>query len=205
MRAFARSRALWLDSLVQFLANFAWAFVVTKLPEFLQAVHGATAGDAAFYQSLPLYAGIARVLWGGFLSDFATRKLGPRLGRALPVAGTRVAVGAAFAACAGATDALAAALLLALMALATDMGTAPVWAWGQDVGGRHVGGALGWANMWGNFGAALSPVVLGVVVRSYEGDAAGGWHAAFLLCAATQAVAAVAALGIDARRPVTPD
>lgn len=201
--AFVAGRAVWLCSLVQFLANFAWVFVITKLPEFLQAVYGSSAEDAADYQSLPLYAGAVGLLCGGVISDAATRRLGPRWGRALPVAVTRLAVGGAFLGCVGAADPLTVAVLMAGMAMATDMGTAPVWAWGQDVGGRHVGGVIGWANMWGNLGAWLSPLVVGEIVAGYGDDVAAGWKVAFLLCAGLQIVAAVAALGIDARRPVT--
>jgi ACS family glucarate transporter-like MFS transporter len=200
--AFVQSRALWLNSLVQFISNFAWVFVITKFPQYLQTVYGTPSDVAAWYQSLPLYAGIIGMLLGGWLSDRAMRRFGPRWGRGLPVAGSRVLVGVAFVGCLVFRDPLAVTALMCVMAFATDVGVAPVWAWSQDVGGRHVGGVLGWANMWGNFGAAVSPILLGRVVGAFGPNLTAGWDAAFALCAVAQLLAAAAALGLDARRPI---
>lgn len=56
--------------------------------------------------------------------------------------------------------------------------------------------------MWGNFGAALAPPVFQRLRAAYPDDPAAGWNAAFLLCAGTQVLAAAAALGVDASRPI---
>jgi MFS family permease len=73
-----------------------------------------------------------------------------------------------------------------------------MWAYGQDVGGKHVGSVVGWANMWGNFGAACSSLVLGYLA------AQAGWAVAFIVCGVIQLIAAVAALGINAAKPLQP-
>ena len=52
---------------------------------------------------------------------------------------------------------------LRVMAFLVDLGIPSIWAFAQDVGGRHVGAALGWGNMWGNLGAAASPVALQII------------------------------------------
>jgi nitrate/nitrite transporter NarK len=85
---------------------------------------------------------------------------------------------------------------LAMMSLCQDMGNPSVWAYAQDVGGKNVGAALGFGNMLGNFGAALSPRLLGEVQR------AGGWDAAFALCAGVYVIAALCGLMLDATKPV---
>lgn len=198
----AESRALWLTSLVQFLANFAWVFIITLFPKYLAQVFETPEGERAWYQGLPLYAGVFGMLLGGWLTDRAVRRYGLRWGRAVPVAASRLVVGAAYLACLGAADPLGVTLLMCVVAWATDVGTAPVWAYAQDVGGRHVGAVIGWANMWGNVGAAVAPMVLVRVKDAYPEDPAAGWGAAFLVCAATQLVAAAAALGINAAKPV---
>jgi MFS family permease len=203
IRGFLASRALWLNSLVQFLANFAWVFIITLFPVFLEERFKTPDQDRAFYQSLPLYAGIFGMLLGGWLSDLAVRKFGLRWGRGLPVAGSRIFVGAAYLACLFLADPLGIALMMCIVACATDLGTAPVWAWGQDVGGRHVGAVIGWANMWGNFGAALAPVIIIRIRDAYPDQISVGWDMVFIVCAATQLLAAIAALGIDARRPIS--
>jgi cyanate permease len=50
--------------------------------------------------------------------------------------------------------------------------------------------------MLGNFGAALSPIMLGAVSR------AGGWEASFALCASCYVIAAISGLLLDASKPV---
>lgn len=195
------SGALWLTSLVQFLANFAWVFILTLFPTYLADRFGTPQDERAWLQTIPVFGGIVGMLLGGWLSDVLVRRIGRRWGRAVPVAGSRVVVGAAYLACPFAGDAAAVAALMVVVALATDLGTAPVWAYAQDVGGRHVGAVIGWANMWGNFGAAVAPMAF-VRIRGAFDTPAAGWNTVFLLCAATQLVAAAAALGINAARPV---
>ncbi len=201
LRGFIESRALWLNSLVQFLANFAWVFIITLFPSYLKEVFDTPESQRAVYQSYPLYAGIVGMLFGGWLSDRLVRRYGLRWGRAMPVAGSRLVVGGAYLVCLTLHDPFKVTLMMCLVALATDMGVAPVWAYGQDVGGKYVGAVIGWANMWGNFGAALAPMVLGRIRSGFD-DPSVGWNAAFLVCACTQVVAALAALGIDSSRPL---
>ena len=202
VRELAVDRSAWLCSVVQFLANFAWVFIITLFPTYLAQMFAVPVDNRGFYQGLPLFAGIFGMLLGGWLSDLAVRRVGLRWGRAAPVAVTRLAVGAAYVACTGATDPLTVTLLLCVVAAATDMGTAPVWAWAQDVGGRHVGAVLGWVNTWGNVGAAVAPLVVQAIRNRYPDDPAAGWQAAFLACGGVQLVAAAAAVGIDASRAV---
>jgi hypothetical protein len=70
----------------------------------------------------------------------------------------------------------------------------------QDVGGRYVGSVLGWGNMWGAVGAAVSPLVLEALIYR----AGLGWDVAFLTCAGAFLLSGLAALGVDARVPVIP-
>jgi hypothetical protein len=52
--------------------------------------------------------------------------------------------------------------------------------------------------MIGNFGAALSPVLLGKVQE------VGGWSASFVTCAVAFLVAAICSLFLNAARPLEP-
>ena len=240
-RAMIASRALWMSSFVQMMSNFVWVFLITLMPTYLDEAFNIPVKERANLQSIPLYAGIFGMLLGGWLTDLAAKRFGMRWGRALPIAGSRLIVGGAYLACVGLHDPIAVIVLLAVVAMSTDMGVAPVWAFGQDVGGRHVGAIVGWANMWGNFGAALgTEILLGVrSLYSYEptsgwtsdsiarkiseglnpfvdlgvdaskfggafaaSDFSAGWGMAFLVCAGSQLLAAIAALGIDASKPI---
>lgn len=171
-------------------------FIITLFPDYLRAVYDTPTELRAWYQSLPLYAGIVGMLGGGWVTDRLIRRLGRRWGRAVPMAGSRGLVGLAYLACPFAPDAETVTALLCVVAFATDLGVAPLWAYCQDIGGRHVGAVLGWANMWGNLGAFAAPKVL-----PWLRDV-GGWDTAFGVCAGMQALAAVAAVGIDAARPI---
>ena len=88
----------------------------------------------------------------------------------------------------------------ALVAFATDLGVPGIWAYMQDVGGSNTAAVFGWGNMWGNFGAATTPLLVPVVLEKW--DTNGDWNEAFLLFSGGYVVAALAALGINAERPV---
>lgn len=193
-----QSTSLWLNSFLQFASNFGWAFLVTSMPEYLQKVHKTTATAQGWLQSLPLACGIIGMLLGGYLLDKATRRFGIRVGRAIMLSAPRVIVGLAFFACAFVSNSIQATVFLAVVGLATDLSISAMWAYGQDVGGKHVGSVVGWANMWGNLGAACSSLVLGYLA------AQAGWAVAFIVCGVIQLIAAVAALGINASKPLQP-
>jgi sugar phosphate permease len=198
LTAILRSRSLWLSSLNQFGTNFGWVFVITWLPRYLTEAHQVPIEERGVMSSLPLLIGIAGMLAGGWLTDRLTKAVGLRWGRALPMAVTRFVSAAAFASCVLLDSPWEVIAALCVMTVTTDLGVPAVWAFMQDVGGRHVGSVLGWGNMWGNLGAAVSPVVLRWVVAN------GGWDACFLACAAAFVISGASALGIDATVPVTP-
>jgi len=201
---FAVNFPLWMCSLVQFLSNFSWVFIITLFPTYLEKVHGTPLETRAWYQAIPLYFGILGMLAGGRFSDVAMRRFGPRWGRALPMAASRVLVGLAYVGCLASPDAFSIMLLMCLVAWAGDFGTAPVWAWSQDVGGRHVGSLLGWANMWGNIGAAVAPLVIQRILSRFQDpeNPAAGWFVVFAICASTQVIGAVAAMFVSSLEPI---
>jgi ACS family glucarate transporter-like MFS transporter len=198
--AMIRSLPMWMNCLVQFAANLGWAFLVTSLPVFLKERYGTSQGSTGWLQSLPLAAGIVGLFAGGVFTDRLTRAFGLKWGRSLALAASRLLVVAAFLAVPFAGSDVQAALCLAVVGLATDLGTPACWAFGQDVGGRFVASAVGWANMWGNFGAALAPSFFGMFVTEGSTD----WNTAFVMCAAINGLAAVAALGMNASKPLLP-
>src|SRR5262249_16888607 len=90
-------------------------------------------------------------------------------------------------------------IALCVVAVSTDLGTSSVWAFCQDIGGRHVGSVLGWGNMWGNVGAAVSPLALNLIIVQEN------LHASFLARGLAFCVSGIAALGIDATVPIKTD
>lgn len=195
VRAVLNSRSLWLMCVNQFGGNVGWVFLMTWLPRYLWEVHRVPFVERGWMAALPLSLGWIGMLTGGWLTDLAVRQRGLRW-RAAPIVLGRLVAAGAYLFCLAAPNAWSATAAFALIAFASDMCNPASWSYKQDVGGRFVGAIHGWANMWGNFGAALSPVLLQVVIRSH------GWNAAFITGATAFAIAGVAALGVDARIPI---
>jgi ACS family glucarate transporter-like MFS transporter len=191
----ARSRNMWLFGGVQFCVNVSWAFLITKFPEYLERLK-VPDDEIGVMQSVVLGIGATGMLAGGYVTDGLRKRLGPKLGRSLPIGVALIGCAAACAATVPLTDPWTIVIVLGLMAFLVDFGNPAIWSFAQDVGGKNVGAALGWGNMWGNLGAALSPILLTVV------EDVAGWAALFVVCAGSFVGAAVCALLLDATRPV---
>jgi len=198
--AMIRSLPMWMNCFVQFSANLCWGFLVTTFPQYLREVFETTQQNQGWLQSLPLAAGILGLFLGGVFTDILTHMFGLRWGRSIAMSVSRLLVVVALMSVSWADSALTATICFAVVGLATDLGTPAVWAFGQDVGGRFVGSAVGWANMWGNFGVALSPPFFRWIAGASAND--DSWNQAFAACAVVNLIAAVAALGVNASKPL---
>ncbi len=198
LRAIVGNRSLWMSSISQFATNFGWFFLGTWMPDYLDRVHEVPVVERGWMAGVPMAVGMIGMLTGGWVTDRLTRHLGVRWGRGLPMSLTRFVAMAAFIACVFVPSPWLAVAAFSLVAVAVDLGTSAVWAYMQDVGGVYVGSVLGWGNMWGAFGAFVSPLVLRAAI-----DFPGlGWNGAFLILAGAFLISGVAALGVDARSPV---
>jgi MFS family permease len=202
LRAFGRqlvtlmgTRRMWIFGALQFCNNVSWAFLVTLLPTFLKDAD-VEIGLRGNIQTGVLLTGCVGMLVGGLVTDAVRRRLGPRWGRSVPIAVMMTFCAGMCAVLSSSPSLWVAVAALALMAFGQDLGIPSVWAYAQDVGGRNVGVVLGFGNMLGNFGASASSRVLGEVRR------AGGWEAAFALCAVCYLIAAVCGLMLDATKPI---
>jgi MFS family permease len=190
----AGSRNLWLFGGAQFGANLGWAFLVTLLPSYLNEAFHVPLEERGRMQSVVLVTGCVGMVFGGGLTDAARAALGPRLGRSLPLAAALCGCAAALFAAPALPSAWAVVAALGVMAFLVDLHNPVIWSFAQDVGGRRVVAALGWGNMWGNLGAALSPPLLSRVAKGY------GWDAVFAAAGGAFLLAAVCGSLLDARR-----
>ncbi|QDU93220.1 MFS transporter [Lignipirellula cremea] len=189
------SRNLWLMATNHFFGNLGWVFLVSWLPRYLDEVHQTPYLERNWLASMPLVFGWVGILVGGWLTDHLTQRFGLRYRTASIVLG-RFMAAAAFLSCMYAPNVWFATAAFALIAFSNDLCNPASWAFKQDVGGRYVGAILGWTNMFGNFGAALSPVLLNEIITRF------GWSPTFMTGAAAFAIAGFAAVGIDASIPV---
>jgi ACS family glucarate transporter-like MFS transporter len=195
-----RNRSLWCLSVAMFCTNIGWAFLATWLPTYLKDVKHLEATVGARMATLSLLGGIVGMVCGGYVADFAVRVLSLRWARSVPMAASRFLAMIAYVAALQFDSVWAVTAAFAVVSFATDLGTAATWSYAQDVGGRHVGSVLGWANMWGNLGAAIIAVLVPVLIA--EGGQEPNWDAAFILCAVGFLVSGLASLGVDASRPI---
>ena len=123
----------------------------------------------------------------------------------MPLALSRFVSAAAFVAVVWCDDPWLIIFLLGTVAFFSDLGVPAIWAFNMDVGGRNVGFILGWGNMWGNLGAALSPIALNQVVAHFlktSGDVGYAWDAVFVICGGVFFLVGIASLGVDATKRV---
>ncbi len=192
------SPSLWLQCLMQFGSNVAWVFLITWLPTYLMEVYHLDLATTGLLSSLPLLAGMLGCFLGGMATDALTRRVGLRWGRALLGILSKVLAATGLLVSLAMENPVWAVLAMAFASFATDTGLGATWAYFQDAGGPYVGTLLGWANMFGNFGAALSPLLLGYLVEQF------GWTPALAAYASVYVVSGVCWLGIDARVPLVP-
>ena len=202
-KAVLSSRSLWFASLYQLTTNIGWVFLVTSLPTYLKAVKHMSDADNGLISTKALLLGIVGLPLGGMLTDYWTKKYGPRLGRMLPLVLTRIVAVAAYFAVMAADTPLQMFAAFGSLALFVDMGMPAMWGLMQDISGRHQAQLFGWANMWGNFGAGLQPIVVGWLLTRF--DHQHNYQPALLFCAGALIVSIGLAFGINADKPVVPE
>jgi MFS family permease len=190
------NRNLWALSAVQFCNNFGWAFLINDFPDYLQLVHNKFGAEKGELASLPLLTGCVGMFLGGFFTDWLIRRFGMRPGRMIPLLIGTLGCSAAYLSCVFSSSAWAIVAAMCAITVLSDLGVPATWAIAQDIAGKRVGPALGWANMWGNFGAACNPLLFGFLQREF------GWSAVFKAGVAIYIVSACCTLFIDASRTV---
>jgi MFS family permease len=194
--------SLWANCVAQFGTNFGWIFLGNNLAIYLQEIHQVPEGaKRGFMVSLPFLVSLPMLILGGWWTDRMTTAYGRRLGRAFPIAATRLATAVAFLVCFFLHEPWPIVIVLAAMAIVNDLGLPAFWGYSLDVGGRNVGLVLGWGNMWGNLGAFASPLVLFWLLGQFA-DRKTGYGAIFLTCAGVFLVSGIVACFIDATKAI---
>ena len=205
------SISLWGNSLTQFFTNIGWLFVVTWLPRYLGNVHQVPLQEQAMMTAIPTVAGIAGMLCGGWWTDVAAHRFGLKWGRRLPIVATRFTAACGYGMCLtlgtfylpDPDSRWLPWMIVVGLSIATfscDLGVPAMWAYSQDVGGRYTASIMGWANMNGNFGAAVAPLLYNAILG--ETPSLTQWNALFAFCAAVFALSGVSALVIDGTKPI---
>ena len=210
IKALVLSFNMWCSCFSQWGTNVGWVFLVTWLSRYLLDVHNVPILERGTMAMTPVLIGMLGMMLGGKVTDVLAASLGVKWGRRLPIAGSRVVALAAYLCCVGITTLLpeSSALntpwvfvgLFSVVAFSTDFGTPSVWAFTQDIGGRQVGSVLGWGNMWGNLGAAVSPLIYDYFLG--ETPTLDDWNMMFAVCAGAFFFSGVFGILMDATKPL---
>ena len=191
-----RSPSLWFSSVSQIGINIGWIFIGTWFPTYLLEQHQVPILERGTMVMVPFLVGFPGMLLGGIVTDKLVSLVGVRWARRLPwIIAKSIAVGA-FAVCPLLDSPWAVTAMMATVAFCVDFGNPASWAFTQDVGGKHVGSVLGFGNMWGNLGAAVSPILLAWIFVTYS------YSHMFYTCAGLFTISTICSFFIDAETPV---
>jgi sugar phosphate permease len=180
-----------------FCYQYALSVYLDWFPTYLKEGRGFSLMEMGFYASLPLLAGTAGDLVGGWFSDHLLRRTGDlaRSRRLVGIVGFLIAaIGILPATLTTDPKVCVAFSCLAFGGLELTVGVS--WAIPLDIAGDFAGSAASVMNMTGNIGGAISPAVLAYLVRAY------GWNVPFLVTSAVCLLGAALYGNIDASRRI---
>jgi MFS family permease len=194
------SMNLWFVNAVQFFTNIGWAFLILSLPDYLKNVMKLDDATSGWVTTAALFIGISALPFGGIATDYLSARWGKRLGRMLPMSVTKFAAAACYLLAVTTDSPWGMAVSFGLVTFFADFGLPAMWTTMQDISGKHQAQLFGWANMWGNFGAALLPILFTKVLLLY--DTNHDYREGVWLCAAAFVLAGLFALFVNAEKPV---
>ncbi len=200
LAAACKSANLWYANAVQFFTNIGWAFLILSFPDYLKKVMLLDDATAGGITTAALFIGILALPLGGLVTDLITQNWGKRMGRMLPMSVTKFAAAACYLIALQTRSPIAMAIAFGLVAFFADVGLPAMWTTMQDISGRHQAQLFGWSNMWGNFGAAIQPILFTAVLKRFDTNA--DYHEGVWLCAGAFILAGLFAMGVNAEREV---
>lgn len=177
-RAILTNRTVWMLSLMYFCYGYSIDIYLDWFPKYLYDARKLNLTQMGFYASLPFIAGAAGDLVGGWTSDrWAARTGNLRAARrVVAIAGFALA-SVAIVAATFEPHTRASVLFSCVAVFGLELTVGVAWAVPLDIGGNYAGSIAAIMNTFGNLGSALSPALLGYMVKLY------GWNVPFVFCA----------------------
>ncbi|MBL8176228.1 MAG: MFS transporter [Bryobacterales bacterium] len=196
-RAILSSRNLWTLCLMYFCYGYCLSVYLDWFPTYLNKHRGFNLKEMGFYASLPLFAGTAGDLLGGWISDWIGHRSGNLRFARKVVAMTGFLLAAAGILPATLTeDAVRSVVFSCIAVFGLELTVGVSWAVPLDIGGDYAGSVSSVMNTFGNIGGAISPTALAYLVESY------GWNQPFLVAALMCVIGALLFWRIDASKPI---
>ena len=175
-RAILRSRSVWMLSMMYFCYGYSIDIYLDWFPKYLFDARGLNLTRMGFYASLPFLAGAAGDLLGGWFSDRWMHRTGnlKAARRGVAAAGFVIA-GLAILPATFTSHTTTSVLFSCVAVFGLELTVGVSWAIPLDIGGNYAGSVASIMNMFGNLGSAISPALLGYMVRTY------GWNVPFVV------------------------
>jgi MFS transporter, ACS family, glucarate transporter len=193
------SPQMWIISAMYFCYAYNLDFYLTWFPKYLNSVRGLSLARMGAYASVPLIAGTAGDLFGGWFSDLLFKWSGKlALSRRIVATGGFLLAAAAIWPAYKDPDPVASVLFSGLVMFGLETTVGVSWALTLDMGGEFAGSVSAIMNTFGNIGGACATFLVPAFVEAF------GWHVPFLVIGGLSVVAAVLFLQIDAGKKVIP-
>lgn len=196
-RKILRNPQMWLLTAAYSCYTYDFGTFVTWFPKYLNDARGFSLTQIGIFASMPLMAGVAGDLVGGWYSDKLAKRSGNFKTARRIVFVPAMLVGSGmivFAALVSNAYAAVALFSGALFFLELTVGVA--WAVTLDIGGEYAGSVSAVMNTGGNLAIAASAVVTGFIVTHAD------WETNFLFQAAIAFVGGILFLWVDASKRV---
>jgi MFS transporter, ACS family, glucarate transporter len=190
---------IWTLSAMYFCYAYSIGIFLTWFPKYLNDARQFDLAEMGLYASLPLMAGVAGDIAGGWVSDHMLKRSGnlKMARRVVAMAGFLLAA-ATMPMAVLANDPLTSVAWFCLAVFGLELTVGVSWAVTLDIGGNYAGSVSAVMNTFGNVGGALASVATGYIVTH------SGWTPAFMILAVLSLIAALLFLRIDASRPLYP-
>jgi MFS transporter, ACS family, glucarate transporter len=185
--------------LMYFTQAYGFYFNITWITTYLKEARGFSGIRLGLLAGLPLILSALADLTGGLATDRLRSRYGLRAGRCWIGGASLLVAGVAMIAGAGAEDAMAAALLIALSGAADSFLLGAAWGTCLDIAGPHAGLVTGAMNTAGQIGAVLSPIILARFLK----EGAEDWATPLYIAGALYLAGSACWLFVDPRRPIS--
>lgn len=190
------NRQMWLLALMYACYGYSINIYLTWFPKYLVDTHDMDLTTMGMYASLPLMAGVAGDLLGGWGSDRLVKRLGLTWARRLVAIIGFLGAGGFIMLAINITDPRVGIGFFALAVFFLELTVGVSWAVALDIGDEYAGSVSAVMNTVGSVGQTASAAGTGYLVTAYS------WNTAFTVLGVLGFVAAVLFAGIDASRRV---
>jgi MFS transporter, ACS family, glucarate transporter len=198
-RLLLNSRQVWLLCAQYACLAYGWWFYVTWLPSYLSEVRGTSIKLGALLAGLPLFlGGFGCLLSAAIIPRLAAIVGGVASARRFVAIFGFIGASASIFVFTRVHDPVQAMIVLGFAGFFNDFVMPAAWAGTMDVGGRYAGTVSGAMNMFGSLAGAMSPLVVGYLLKWTNQD----WTMTFYVSAAVYSLGAVCWLFLDAHTPL---